>query len=261
MKHHLFLIFVILIYPVIGMESPAKDKEIESIVREMNDAKKLKHEKLAELIHHEPFPQKVNFSTYLLLQKICKPHYSILLERLLEKRIVNPNTHVTTPQGSKGLLADAIASACKQKENLAAVKVLLHYKADPNQQLCTRSENEDDGELPIVRAILHMPSSGLLDLLLNNGADPNMRKKSGVTPMMDALWSYSNANIKTKLQQYQNIQILLEHGALIDLPSIQPYSSEVSTPRAYASSLGLKDLIDLLNQYPNNTVIKSRKKS
>ncbi|CAN5140478.1 hypothetical protein BH09DEP1_BH09DEP1_3000 [soil metagenome] len=277
MNYKLFWLSILLISPLLGMESPAQDPEVEKVIKEINEADRAKNEQRALLLYHQPFPQKVELADYYILQNLCKPKHALLLERLIKKKIVNPNTYLVLASGSGkcGLLGEAIyflnPSKCKKtpfkKDLYATIKILLAAKANPNQELWSLSEVREphsSSNTPLVRAVW-MEDYNLVLLLLQNGADANVRNQVGISPLFMAIRRYGDNGVEDNLKRYQIVQALLEHGAFTDLPSSDGFGkfARIVTPVHSATKdlvKGSKDILDLFKQYPNNTVARSSKK-
>lgn len=234
------------------------DKEVTHIVAEINEANRAKNEQLAMLIYHAPFAKKINVEDYYILEKLCKPKNAKLLDRLIKKGIVDPNSYLQLGQKRVGLLADAICFVeprCVSfklfnGDRYAAIKVLLAAKADPNQELYARTVLSYEGSpVTALSRALRYDNSEVAVLILQYNADPNLADKDGITPLMYAIRNWGSICGPEKLRTYEIVRALLKHGARIDMPSATWSDQLITTPMRYAQEKKFKDLIALFKEY------------
>lgn len=92
--HKIMSITLLTINSLVAMEpAVSRDPRIAEVVGEIVELTRPKHEAMASLLHHAPFPEQVSHEDFKQLRKVCKPHYAPLLDRLLSAKILSPNTY------------------------------------------------------------------------------------------------------------------------------------------------------------------------
>jgi uncharacterized protein len=104
------------------------------------------------------------------------------------------------------------------------VTLLLKHGADPNgalrAPLLMRQHNGGDpalgnGATPLMRAAKAL-DLGLMQTLLEHGADPSLSMANGNTPLMVTLTGRGAATLRADTPMFHAVQLLLDHGADIN---------------------------------------------
>ena len=212
-KVRLLVLLCIYVCPLAAMNPSSQEDEVSQVVKELTQEAQPKLARMAQLINHSPFPKQVGKEDFATLKKLARPQYSFLLEKLLEKQIVDANVFCVDNGKKFSLLGETIdyfareSSRNKSWCDSRAVQFLLNSKADPNQEwhftksdqkkrTCLMRETES-GSLPLV---VH---------LLDAGADPNAPGDKSILPL-----NFSMKHSILGLNEFYNISFwLVHHGA------------------------------------------------
>ena len=270
MKNKIIFVFLALSLSLKAMEMD--DGEIQQITDQVQNAARYNHEKkIKDLLQHQPFKENPDYLDFLELADVCTPHYAPLLKKLLEKKIVSPNTSLSSDGMTVNLLSEAIHFGIYSSKNytpknrLNVVKVLLDAgsyadKACVPHDILSQFPPEwnkiykDCIQTPLSKAIT-MGDRELALLLLQRCViiKDNMCKE--MTPLMEALQRYVTykkafgMNDST-IDLYKMVELLVKYGADVHIPSKHILEkADICTPMQLASKNGLKEIITLFEQY------------
>jgi len=247
------------------------DDEVQQITDELLLASRSKYEKrVKDLLHHQPFKENPGYFDYLKIADLCSPQYASLLQRLLEKKIVKPNTSFSSNGITLNLLSEAVhfsiyfSTDFTPKNRLNAVKVLLEAGAHTNKACVPyKALNEKPSEwevrdgnaavTPLTRAII-LCDEELASLLLQyHGTKDSISYE--MTPIMHALGRYVGHKKACgmsglTISEYKMVELLVKFGADLNIPSKYEFEgNKVCTPMQLACESGCTEIVALFEKY------------
>ena len=226
--------------------------------------------KIKDLLCHQPFKENPDYGDYLKIADVCTAQYAPLLRRLLEKKIVSPNTSFSFNGITLNLLSEAIydsiylSAKSTPKNRLNAVKILLDAGAHTNkacvpykmlEELPSKwgERDKDIAVMPLTKPII-LHDEELASLLLQyHGTKDSICHE--MTPLMHALGRYvghkkvCGMNDLT-ISEYKMVELLVKSSVDLNIPSKYEFGgNKVCTPMQLARESGCTEIVALFEQY------------
>lgn len=255
-------------FPEVDLEAML-DPEINEVVKKIFDEKNARkwtkyNQRVAQQLARGKI-RSVLERTDEIFKYCTRPHYAPLLEKLLKRKLLDPNTqwvHDTDSEITGSLLTEALH--CNAIEN---ADCLLKHGANPNEvgsdssTLCMPTFSS-----PLFLAIENGSLHGdcrMLEMLLHYKANPNLQHKQELLPLLTAVLDYSDPLFDAlKNTILSMIKSLLRAGAEPDLVCKRPYtvygiSNKDHSALSLAQELKLPEIVELLQKLPKQLNLQS----